>query len=117
MYASFNTSRGRTTVAVMLVGLVLLTAVPAIVQGVLRRPGHERPDLPGGAKRLVDFPTQFGDWQQQGEEEKVPEEAISELQCAGCFNRHYVNQKLGRDVTVIVMVGPAGPLIRHPPEI
>jgi hypothetical protein len=117
MYPSFNTSRGRVTVAVMLVGLVLLTAVPAIVQGVLTRRWHGAADLSGGAKRLVDFPTQFGDWQQQGEEEKVPEDAIRELQCAGCFNRHYVNQRLGRDVTVIVMVGPAGPLIRHPPEI
>ena len=117
MYASFNTSRGRTTVAVMLVGLVLLTAVPAIVQGVLTRRWHGAADLAGGAKRLVDFPTQFGDWQQQGEEDPVPEDAIRELQCAGCFNRHYVNQRLGRDVTVIVMVGPAGPLIRHPPEI
>jgi hypothetical protein len=117
MYEGLNNPRGRATVAAMLVGLVLLTAIPAVVQGVLTRRWHGAADLSGASKRLVDFPTQFGDWQQQGEEEKVPEEALRELQCAGCFNRHYVNQRLGRDVTVIVMVGPAGPLIRHPPEI
>jgi hypothetical protein len=117
MYGMWQTPRGRITIVVMLIGLVVLTTVPAIVQGVLTRRWRGETDLSGAATRLVDFPTHFGDWQQQGEEEKVPEEALRELQCAGCFNRHYVNQRLGRDVTVIAMVGPAGPLIRHPPEI
>jgi hypothetical protein len=101
----------------MVAGLVVLTAVPAIVQGVLTRRWSGKADLSGAAARLAEFPTKFGDWQQQGDDEQVPEEALRELQSAGCFNRHYVNQRLGRDVTVIVMVGPAGPLIRHPPEI
>src|ERR1700722_982350 len=117
MYEALHSRRGRTTLAAMLVGLVVLTSVPAIVQGVLTRRWSGKADISGAANRLVEFPTKFGDWQQQGDEEKVPEEALRELQCAGCFNRHYVNQRLGRDVTVIVMVGPAGPLIRHPPEI
>jgi hypothetical protein len=117
MYEALDSRSGRRTLAAMLAGLVVLTSVPAIVQGVLTRRWTGKADISGAADRLVAFPTQFGDWQQQGDEEKVPEEALRELQCAGCFNRHYVNQRLGRDVTVIVMVGPAGPLIRHPPEI
>ncbi len=117
MYEILQSPRGRKTIAAMLVGLVLLTAIPAVVQGVLTRRWSGAADISVAASRLVEFPAQFGDWQQQGDEEKVPEEALRELQCAGCFNRHYVNQRLGRDVTVIVMVGPAGPLIRHPPEI
>lgn len=117
MYEALDSRSGRTTLAAMLVGVVVLTSVPAIVQGVLTRRWSGKADISGAATRLVEFPTKFGDWQQQGDEEKVPEEALRELQCAGCFNRHYVNQRLGRDVTVIVMVGPAGPLIRHPPEI
>ena len=117
MYGMWQTTRGKITIAAMLVGLAALTAAPAVVQGVLTRRWSATTDLSGAATQLVDFPAHFGDWQQQGEEEKVPEEALRELQCAGCFNRHYVNQRLGRDVTVIVMVGPAGPLIRHPPEI
>jgi hypothetical protein len=117
MYESLQTAGGRKTLAAMIAGLIVLTAVPAIVQGVLTRRWKGKGDIAGAAERLVEFPTHFGDWQQQGDEEQVPEEALRELQCAGCFNRHYVNQRLGRDVTVIVMVGPAGPLIRHPPEI
>ncbi|HXY33842.1 MAG TPA: exosortase-associated EpsI family protein [Planctomycetaceae bacterium] len=117
MFGQYDFPGGKRTLAAMLVGLVLLTAVPAIVQGVLTSRWRGKADLAGAAARLVEFPAQFGDWQQQGEDEKVPEEAVRELQCAGCFNRHYVNQRLGRDVTVILMVGPAGPLIRHPPEI
>ena len=118
MFQSFQSPRGRATVAVMLVGLVLLTALPAIVQGVLTRRWGGVADISGAAARLVEFPSQFGDWQQHGDDEAVPDEALRELQCAGYFNRHYVNQTfLGRDVTVILMVGPAGPLIRHPPEI
>jgi hypothetical protein len=117
MYESLQSPAGKKTLGAMLVGLLLLTAVPAVVQGVLTRRWSGKADLSGAAARLVEFPSQFGDWKQQGDEEQVPEEALRELQCAGCFNRHYVNQRLGRDVTVIVMVGPAGPLIRHPPEI
>jgi hypothetical protein len=47
----------------------------------------------------------------------MADEAVRELQCAGYVNRRYVNQKLGREVAVLLMVGPAGPLVRHPPEI
>jgi len=116
MFQGSGSPGGKKTIAAMLVGLVILTALPAIVQGVLTRRWQGASDISSAATRLEAFPAQFGDWQQQGEEQ-VPEEAIRELQCAGYFSRHYVNQRLGRDVTVILMVGPAGPLIRHPPEI
>jgi hypothetical protein len=117
MFGKFQSPREKKTLVAMLAGLVVLTAVPAIVQGVLTRRWQGAADLSGASSRLKEFPSQFGDWQQRGDDETVPDEALRELQCAGYFNRHYVNQRLGRDVTVIVMVGPAGPLIRHPPEI
>jgi hypothetical protein len=117
MWEYLQHPNAKKTLAAMIVGLVVLTAGPAIVQGVLSRRWQGAADISGAATRLVAFPSHFGDWQQQGDDESVPDEAVRELQCAGFFNRHYVNQRLGRDVTVIVMVGPAGPLIRHPPEI
>jgi hypothetical protein len=116
MFQGSGSPGSKKTVAAMLVGLIILTALPAIVQGVLTRRWQGAADISGAAARVEAFPAQFGDWQQQGEEQ-VPEEALRELQCAGYFSRHYVNQRLGRDVTVLLMVGPAGPLIRHPPEI
>lgn len=104
-------------VMAMLVTLVVLTAVPAVVEGLWSRRWNDAGDIARAARELEAFPNQFGDWKEQGEEEKLPDEAVRELQCAGYFNRRYVNQKLGRDVTVMLMVGPSGPLIRHPPEI
>jgi hypothetical protein len=116
MFQGSGSPGRKRTVAAMVVGLVLLTVLPAIVQGVVTGRWRGAANISDAAARLEAFPSQFGDWQQQGDE-KVPEEALRELQCAGYFSRHYVNQRLGRDVTVILMVGPAGPLIRHPPEI
>lgn len=105
------------TAAAMVAALVALTAAPAVVHGVWSRRWRDPADITAAAQSVEEFPHQFGDWKQHGDEEKMPEEAVRELQCAGYFNRHYVNQKLGRDVTVMLMVGPSGPLIRHPPEI
>ena len=105
------------TAVAMLVATVALTAAPAVVHGVWSRRWRDPADISAAARNVEEFPRQFGDWKQHGDEEKMPEEAVRELQCAGYFNRHYVNQKLGRDVTVMLMVGPSGPLIRHPPEI
>lgn len=101
----------------MMAALILLTAVPAVVHGVWSRRWDNTQELAVSAQKLEDLPRQFGNWKAQGDDEAMPEEAIRELQCAGYFNRRYVNQKLGRDVTVMLMVGPSGPLIRHPPEI
>jgi hypothetical protein len=101
----------------MFAALVVLTAAPAVAHGLLSQRWRPAADLSTAALNLEAFPRQFTDWKQQGDEEQMPQDAIDELQCAGYFNRRYVNQKLGRDVTVMLMVGPSGPLIRHPPEI
>ena len=111
------TQSRRYTLIAMLVAAIALTAGPAVVHGVWSRRWRNPADVEAAARIVEEFPRQFGDWKQQGDDEKLPDEAVRELQCAGYFDRHYVNQKLGRDVTVLLMVGPSGPLIRHPPEI
>jgi hypothetical protein len=107
----------RTRLTAPLGALVLLTALPAIAHGLWSHRWSDAADMAEAARRLQLVPRQFGDWKQHGDEEQMPDEAVRELQCAGYFNRRYVNQKLGSDVTVMLMVGPAGPLVRHPPEI
>lgn len=107
----------RRTFAAMAAALVILTAAPAVVHGIWTGRWRGAADMTAAADMLASFPRHFGDWSQEADEEQMPEEAVRELQCAGYFNRHYVNQKLGRDVTVLLMVGPSGPLVRHPPEI
>jgi hypothetical protein len=37
--------------------------------------------------------------------------------CAGYVNRTYVNQKTGGEVSLAIIVGPAGPTAVHTPEI
>ncbi len=101
----------------MIGALVVLTVAPALVHGVFSRRWRDPADIALAARNVEEFPRQFGDWKQRGDDEKMPEEAVGELQCAGYINRHYVNQRLGREVAVMLMVGPSGPLIRHPPEI
>jgi len=112
------TSPGRKfTVIAMLVAAVMLTAAPAVVHGVWSRRWRDPADMSAAARSVEDFPRQFGEWKQHGDDETMPEEALRELRCTGYINRHYVNQKLGREVTVLLMVGQSGPLVRHPPEI
>ncbi len=113
---SLNRSQKFTAVA-MLVAAVVLTAAPAVVHGVWSRRWLDPADMTAAANSVEDFPRQFGDWKQHGDDEKMPEEALRELQCAGYIDRHYVNQKQGTEVTVLLMVGASGPLVRHPPEI
>jgi hypothetical protein len=105
------------TAMAMLAATVVLTAAPAVVHGLWSRRWRDPADIAAAALSVDEFPHQFGDWKQHGDDEKMPEEAVRELRCAGYINRHYVNQKLGREVTVLLMVGLSGPLVRHPPEI
>jgi len=107
----------RSTIVAMIAALVVLTAAPAVVSGLWSRRWSDPGEIARAAANVDSFPNQFGDWKQRGEDEKMPDEAVSELQCAGYINRRYVNQRLGREVTVMLMVGPSGPLVRHPPEI
>ena len=39
------------------------------------------------------------------------------LSCAGYVNRQYVNRKTGQTVWLAVMLGPAGPIAVHTPEV
>jgi hypothetical protein len=105
------------TLLAMLAAAVVLTAAPAVVHGVWSRRWADPADMAAAAKNVEDFPRQFGEWKQRGDDETMPEEALRELECKGYIDRHYVSQKLGREVTVLLMVGAAGPLVRHPPEI
>jgi hypothetical protein len=105
------------TLFAMLAAAVVLTAVPAAVHGVWSRRWVDPANMAAAAQGVEEFPREFGNWKQRGDDETMPEEALRELQCAGYIDRHYVNQKLGREVTVLLMVGASGPLVRHPPEI
>ena len=100
----------------MAVVLLTLTTVPAVIHGkIMNRWGYSA-DLQQAAAQVRNFPQQIGDWKRVADEELDPA-VVEELKCAGYINRKYVNEKTGKDVSLLLLVGPPGPLVRHPPEI
>lgn len=72
--------------------------------------------LEQGTQRIGTVPEHFGDWQLRDEEPFAPE-VVNTLQCPAYLNRHYVNTRTGAKVSATLIVGPAGPMVAHKPEI
>ncbi len=68
------------------------------------------------AERLESFPRQVGAWELKSTDEMTAE-TLKMLQCDGHLARTYVNGVTSETVTVAVLVGPAGPIAVHTPEI
>jgi hypothetical protein len=97
--------------------LVAATLGVAVAHGKLSRRWGTPPDVEAAAKRLERLPTQIGDWQIKGSDQKLDERVAQMLQCNGTINRVYENTKTGDKVRVFVVLGPAGPIAVHTPEI
>lgn len=97
--------------------IVALTALPAWWHGrVLNRWGAP-PNLEAAGERLHEFPRQLGDWICAEDEPPLSEPVCRELGLSSHFHRRYTHQVTGEQVEVLLMVGPPGRLVRHPPEI
>jgi hypothetical protein len=68
------------------------------------------------AAEVVKIPKVIGDWEMQSEEE-LHEIPLSQLQLEGYIQRTYVNRTNGDAVSMILMVGPTGPLSVHTPDV
>jgi hypothetical protein len=96
--------------------LVAITVAAGLVHGRWTNRWGHRPDIVSAAERLEQVPLIIGDWQAQGNQPLDPV-AARLLQCAGSVNRRYVNEKTGDRIWVAVLLGPAGPIAVHTPEI
>jgi hypothetical protein len=106
-----------------LISLMLLSsAVVAMTVGAgvmhgrwTNRWGH-RPDILSASVRLEQLPMAIGEWQAKDDD---PMDPATErlLQCAGKVNRVYENDRTGERVSVAVLLGPAGPIAVHTPEV
>jgi hypothetical protein len=72
--------------------------------------------LADAEQRLEQIPSAIGDWQLQSQQ-ALSREVIDMLQCRGHVLRSYLNQRTGRSIQLVVLIGPAGPLIVHRPEV
>jgi hypothetical protein len=97
------------------VALAAMTVAVGVVHGNLTSRWGAKPDVAAGAKRLELVPQQFGEWRQLNEEKLAPD-ASRMLQCQGSLLRTYENKK-GDLVSIAVLLGPAGPISVHTPEV
>ena len=72
-------------------------------------------DLEVAAQAVLAAPTRLGDWTTP-EKGKLDEEAAKMLRCAGDFVASFSNST-GDLVNVVMLVGPAGPLAVHTPDV
>jgi hypothetical protein len=106
----------RISLALSIVLLTGLTLVSGGMHGWMSHRWGLPPATRIAAEKLVEFPDRFGSWQLQSAEE-MTEETANTLECAGYFVRAYANQDTGESVRVAVLLGPAGPIAVHTPEI
>ncbi len=78
---------------------------------------HQQQDLLARATaEFSELPQHFGNWQLRSEE-TLSENAVRVLECPAYFNRQYVHAETGQVVNATLLVGPAGPMVAHRPEI
>lgn len=100
----------------ILAAVAALTAVPAVIHGKIMNRWGMPADLQTAATRVQNFPERIGDWRRLRDEELDPT-VTDELKCVGYVNRDYINERTGREVSLLLFAGTPGPLVRHPPEI
>lgn len=100
-------------------GIILvtgLTLISGVIHGRMSHRWGPSQDSLAVAKMLEDFPGKFGSWELQSQG-KISDVASRQLQCAGYINRVYANHESGAVVSVAVLLGPAGPISVHTPEV
>jgi hypothetical protein len=97
-----------------LIAVVVITVSPAVYLG--RQQNVRAAMLDKAAEQLSRVPTQFGSWLVR-EEDTLSESVLNLLGCSNHLCRTYVNSETGEAVALVFLVGPAGPLAVHTPEI
>lgn len=96
--------------------IAVITIISGVVQGTLSGRWGLSPDLIAAGEALQSFPSEFGDWQME-KEEQVREQVREILRCTGSLHRTYANRRTGQVVNLALIVGPPGPTSVHTPEI
>jgi hypothetical protein len=104
-----------------LTAVVALTLIGGVLQGRIRNRWGPSEAMLAAAQKLNDVPHDFGGpdkkrWQLQSSK-TMDQDTIEMLECTGYLVRTYVNRRTGETVSVFVIVGPAGPIAVHTPEI
>lgn len=95
---------------------VALTVLSGVLRGVIDQRWGVSEEMQAAALRVESLPEQVGDWKAT-HITVLDEEAANMLRCAGSTVRSYVHAETGEAVSLIFLVGPAGPLAIHTPEV
>jgi hypothetical protein len=102
-----------------IIGMIVLAGVTLLggaIQGHMsRRWGRDR-EFQVLANRLRELPTEIGSWRMTSSR-PLPAAAEAVLECAGYVSRQYENRKTREMVTMAVLLGPAGPISVHTPDV
>lgn len=77
---------------------------------------EQQKQLADASRRLDVVPSLFGKWRLDGKQ-TLPKAVIDMLKCAGYTARTYRHEDSGEAVAMILLVGEAGPLVAHTPEV
>jgi hypothetical protein len=103
----------------LIIGMLILagaTLLGGVIQGRMCRRWGRPQEFQKLAERLRELPTTIGDWTMKASE-PLARNAEAELECAGYVIRQYQNRKTGDIVTAALLLGPAGPISVHTPDI
>jgi hypothetical protein len=97
-----------------LIAVLAITISPAVYLG--HQQTIRAAMLDKAAERMSHVPKQFGSWMFR-EEDTLSESVLRLLGCSNHLCRTYVNSETGEAVALVFLIGPAGPLAVHTPEI
>jgi hypothetical protein len=103
----------------VIIGTMILAGVTllgGVIQGRMSRRWGRPQEFETLASRLRGLPTEIGPWRTKASPTLSPA-AEATLECAGYVSRQYENRKTGEIVTVAVLLGPAGPISVHTPDV
>ena len=100
----------------LLLAAIGLTAAAAVVHGHISGRWGANDQLVALGQRLNQFPGTTGNWTTHESPELSPE-VRAMLQCTGYVNRVCVDEQTKAKVTAAVLLGPAGPISVHTPEV
>ncbi|MGO9112642.1 MAG: exosortase-associated EpsI family protein [Thermoguttaceae bacterium] len=101
--------------------VMALTLASGVIEGRIRNRWGPSETMLAAAEKLEKVPRQFGGpqndrWQLQSSE-TMDQDTVEMLECTGYILRTYGNPRTGEMVSTFVVVGPAGPIAVHTPEI
>jgi hypothetical protein len=101
----------------LVLAVFALTIPAAYYSGIVLLRWGDPMDLSRHLSTLDEVPDQLGDWRFVAEGKPISPSAMDKLQVRGHLNRVYEHPGTGQRVALLLLLGPAGPLVRHPPEI